>query len=184
MLRLSPRKGAFYIVQFGLMFPFIPTESGGTLRRANMSAQITPMLWEEGAEIDDRKVGLNEAIGTALDPLTDTDLISGVHSLYGLGFVEYTLDYHWRRVLPAIKAWFEINSSLEAILKAARDQSNDNTNYGTHYPSPKLVVAFVLARLGCPLEAEDALDAWAPTGLHKAPLSKWQDHLRRASSAM
>jgi hypothetical protein len=182
VLRLSARKGGLYVVQYGALLTFIPTESGGALRRANTAAQLAPMLW--GGPVDDAdRPELGKAIGTMLDPLTDTDLINGVHTLNAAGFMEYTLSHHWARTLPRLRAWFDANASLNQLLKTARAQCEDRIAYGTHHPQPKLVVAFLLARLGHLAEAEDALQEWATTGLHKAPLSKWQDHLRRAANA-
>lgn len=182
VLRLSARKGGLYAVQYGALLSFMPTESGDSLRRANTSAQLAPMLWDEPVD-DADKPELGKAIGTMLDPLTDTDLINGVHTLNGAGFMEYTLSHYWARTLPTLRAWFDANASLEQLLKTARAQCEDRITYRTHYPQPKLVVAFLLARLGCLAEAEDELQEWATTGLHKAPLSKWQDHLRRAANA-
>ena len=179
IIRLKPLKGAMYRIGFGVLLPFIPTEGGAKLRRGRLSAKSSYSLWDEPQEVEARK---SAPVVTMLNPLNDTDLIRGVHNLHGPSFVQHTMEHHWRHMLPAMTAWFSVNVTLNALLETALKQSTDS-NFGTHHPNPSLVAAFLLAKLGRVGEGERQLEAWAAEGgLWKAPLTAWQDHLRRAAS--
>ncbi|MEQ1808953.1 MAG: hypothetical protein ABL889_03435 [Terricaulis sp.] len=179
IIRLNPLKGAMYRIGYGMLLTFMPVESGAKLKRGRLSAQSNYSLWDEPREVEARKSA--PAI-TMLNPLNDTDLIRGVHNLHGRGFVQHTLEHHWRHTLPAMTAWFRVNTTIDALLETALKQSTD-PNFSTHHPRPSLVAAFLLARLGQLAEAERQLETWAAKGgLWKAPLTAWQDHLRQAAS--
>ncbi|MBY0562682.1 MAG: hypothetical protein K2P58_00750 [Hyphomonadaceae bacterium] len=177
LLRLRPLKGAMYVVSFGVLLSFVPIESGGALRRARVSARTNATLWDE-PWTEKASEGPGERLRRIADPLSDTDLIGGVHNLNGMGFVEYTLDHHWRQSLPQMRAWFSANSSLESVLQTARTQLEEEGAYSTHYPNQRLVVAYLLARLGRADEARVQLEAWSERASTALP-AKWQENLER-----
>jgi hypothetical protein len=176
LLRLSPLKGAMYVVTFGVLLSFVPFESGASLRRTRVSARANPTLWDE--PLPEQSSDPSRVIRRIADPLSDTDLIGGVHSLNGVGLVEYTLDHHWRQSLPQVRAWFGANSTLESVMQTTRAQLEHRECYSTHHPNQRLVLAYLLARLGRAHEARLQLEAWFDWGA--TPISsKWRESLDR-----
>lgn len=178
LIRLRPLKGAMHVVTFGVLLSFMPVASGKTLRRAQVSARAHPALWDEPSPGQSNSDAGN-LLRRMADPLSDTDLIGGVHNLNGMGFVEYTLDHHWRKSLPQMRAWFGTNTTLESLLHTARMQLEEDDVYLTHYPSQRLVAACLLARLGRADEARLQLERWKGSDPTALAHPKWQESLER-----
>jgi hypothetical protein len=161
LLSLRALKGGMYVVSFGVVLSFVPVRSGKKLVSSRISARAHPTVWDEPGKR--HRYRYSENLRAMFDPLTDTDLIGGVHTLNGAGFLEYTLDHHWRDSLPQVQSWFDSNETLEGVLQTSRTQLKGARQYSTHYPPQALVVAFLLARLGRADEARDQFRAWRET---------------------
>lgn len=164
LLRLARYKDSSCRVQFGAVLTFMPVEKSGALRRADLGTRIVPMLWDEPPW---RNPGPPQGVlhkwsslwRPARDPLLDTDLITHVDTLRGRGGMEFTLQHHWQVALPLLRAWFSRNATLGGLLETAREQCAEPGHESTS-PNPRLVMAFLLARLGREAEALATFEAW------------------------
>lgn len=87
--------------------------------------------------------------------------IGSISTLHGDGYMRATLMSMWADTEASIVDWFSRADDLGGCLAIARDQclSSDWT-YATHFPNPKLVHAFLLAKLGRVEEGKTELAAY------------------------
>jgi hypothetical protein len=84
--------------------------------------------------------------------------VGSISSLHGEEYMRATLRSMWSDYEATIVDWFAQATDFESCLEVARLQvASEDWSYGTHFPSPKLVHAFLLAKLGRVGEAKSEL---------------------------
>ena len=81
-----------------------------------------------------------------------------VDTLHGEVCVRHDLTRAWCNLKPVIQDWFALCSSLEGVLRKSAEHVNHTWPSFRHFPDPKLVYAFTLARLGKLSDGASALE--------------------------
>jgi hypothetical protein len=134
-------KGAGAIISWGYSFSFVPAISGQrlTYHRTLKSAKAD-LLEFESSYVSNVTGGprYREVIRDA-------------------GYFDATLDEYLREVLPQIEGWWERTSCIDEIEAELEDQCRC-ANF--HHPSPKYVLAFIMAARSDRTGAKSRLDEW------------------------
>jgi hypothetical protein len=141
LIGLQSLKGSSYCLIWGVSLSFVPRAWASEIRWHR-----TP----ESARFD-----LFEAPAMAEDlPDSQFDSVSA-NGLHGEGLLQKDLGRLWRAARNEIFAWLDGVTTVEAVLETARAQQPGRNS---HSPSPGLIEAFALGRLGYEAEGRDRLD--------------------------
>ncbi len=146
VVKLQALKGASYAAWWGVSLAYVPHGWTTKVRwhRTIKSAQLD--LREEFRDPIKRK------------SLSDVRFISTLH---GERFLAETLEAMWSHATIELTPWLDRAVDLKGVAAIAHEQSvSDDWAYRTHYPNPRLVYAFTLARTGYRADAERELKAY------------------------
>jgi hypothetical protein len=83
-----------------------------------------------------------------------------IHSLYGARVFRESAERAWRLLADHVPRWWRDTSTVAGVLEHARAQAEAPPKTAGHWPPPRLVEAFALARLGRHDQAENVLSSW------------------------
>jgi hypothetical protein len=148
LIRLCAGKGATYSFRWGLSLAFLPHEwePGSKYHRTLKSARFD--LWENPSDF------------LVADAYSGEDLNYLVDSMHGAACMRQDMQRAWSKLQPTIKLFFESCATLEGVLLRAHEHSIKDWQSFRHWPDPKMVEAFTLARLRRVPEAESLLRAF------------------------
>lgn len=145
MVKLEAPKGGIYAPRWGVSLSFVP-------HAWNPKARYHRTLKSARLDLFERHP---KSINRIKSELWDVGAISVLH---GDAYMRATLRSMWSDYEPSITDWFVHAIDLESCLEIAREQTaSGDWTYRTHYPSPRLVLAFLLAKLGRNDEAKSEL---------------------------
>jgi len=135
IVRLAPGKGNLYLLHWGVSLSFVPHEWEGRLRWHRTVKSAWFDLWES-AHLRAQTEG--EEYRTLM-----------LCGSYGESIVIRQLPAFWAWVEPRIISWFSATATVDGVLQTAYAEMERNRfSYGYKAPSPQIVAAFCLARLG------------------------------------
>lgn len=137
LLELFPTKGASYYVRWGLSLAFVPHKWNPKLRwhRTLKSARFD--VWENPFEYFDLE---NKHWRES-----ERFLVS---RLNGETYLRKQMMEMWTALAPAVRDWFASTAALPGVLRALDKQIARQGASSHHFPSPSLVRAFTLSRMG------------------------------------
>ena len=144
LLAFQPYKGGAYGIRWGVSLSFVPHdfERGIRFHRTLRSARFD--LFEDALDV---------AGGDSLDDRV-------VHGLYGERVFRESAERAWRLLAEHVSRWWSETWTVDGVLETARAQAEAPPATAGHWPPPRLVEAFSLARLGHRDHAEDVLSRW------------------------
>lgn len=145
LLSLTATKGAGYVFRWGVSTTYLPHDwdPKPKFHRTLKSARYD--LFEDAGEFIVR------------DPYSEESRFYLVEGLRGEEALRKTLRRTWNKLRPYLQSWFSEAASLEGVLTKAQTQVSHHWRSFRHFPDPKLVVAFTLARIGRIDEARETL---------------------------
>lgn len=145
LLSLTATKGAGYVFRWGVSTTYLPHDwdPKPKFRRTLKSARYD--LFEDAGEFIVR------------DPYSQESRFYLVEGLLGEEALRKTLHRTWIKLWPYLQRWFSEVVSLEGVLTKAQRQVSHYWRSFRHFPDPKLVVAFTLARIGRIDQARETL---------------------------
>jgi hypothetical protein len=144
IMKLQAMKGRSYTVRWGVSLTYFPHEWRSGLR------------WHRSFKSS--RFDLFELPGDSSSDWRENDK-DQVHTLNGKPYLLETLQIMWNRLEPRIDNWFSSIRSLHGVLERAIEQSERKWVL-SHHPSPELVYAITLSRMGRQEEALAALNRY------------------------
>jgi hypothetical protein len=145
LFSLRATKGGGFVFIWGVSLGFVPHEweSKPKFHRTLKSARYD--LFEDAAEFivhDPHSAELGQYV---------------VEGIRGEEVFKKTMNRTWGKLCPYLLTWFNETATLTGVLAKAENQVSHHWKSFCHFPDPRLVVAFCLAKLGRMEEARHAL---------------------------
>ena len=135
VLKLQALKGGAYVPCWGVSLGFMP-------HTWKPKAKFHPSIKGSRLDLFERPKPIKRSKRELWE-------IGSISTLHGEQYMRETLHSMWLDYEATIMDWFSNVVDFERCLEVARMQaSSADCDYDTHFPSPKLVYPFLLAKLG------------------------------------
>ena len=141
----SDKRGS-YCFRWGVSLAYVPHEWGERCRYHRTLKSVRFDLFEDPLEFVVQDWRSAEGWGYMAD------------TLHGPMCFREDLVRAWANLWPIITSWFSAVQDLQGVLNQATQHLRHNWRGARHYPDPKLVLAFTLARVGKREEGAAALN--------------------------
>jgi len=149
LLKLTALKGASYTIWWGASLSYIPHDWQTQLRWHRTLKMARFDLFETPGDYPDLRIR----------NWRDEENYF-VERLHGEKFLKKSMLKMWDNLRKPIQNWFSKTQTLMEILARAREQKQRKWIGPHHYPSPQIVIAFTLARLGKMEDAKKELNEY------------------------
>lgn len=134
-----PLKGGQGTFAWGVCLDFVPSFSGRELTFHKTDKSVRPLLFAWTDTYADSFFG---------KALKEIDTLNGIKE------TEKSVLRLFEKYNSAMDAWFKRAESIDGLIELAGEQVLEGKSYDLHNPDPKLVLAFLMARVGREEEAK------------------------------